>query len=262
MSSYDTIVVSLIPALALNIGSDSLYCNNTPITFVGANAANYDSVHWSTNGSGYFNNPLIINTVYYPSSSDFNMDSLHFILYSDNLCELKSLSTYLKPKQAPYLNLGPDKAICYYDSLSLDAGYGFLSYLWQDSSINQTFLVDSTTGSGNYWVRATAYDGCYNTDTVYITIDSCVSIPDLSSTFKFKVFPNPTHDHITILFNKNIEINRIEILSINGQILQTKNLNSSKETVHLNISSLHKASYFIKVYSKEGYYVVRHFMKL
>ncbi len=262
MSSFDTINVSQIAALSLSIGNDSLFCNYAPINFIGANAANYDSVHWSTNGSGIFNNPQTINATYYPSVSDFNMDSLQFILYSSNLCESISLSTFLKPKQAPYLNLGPDKTICYYNNLILDAGFGFLSYLWQDNTSNQTFLVDSTTGSGNYWVKAVALDGCYNIDSVYITIDSCISIPILSQKRMMRILPNPAHNLITIQFDKPFDFNRIEILSSTGQILNSKNLNLSSNTIELNISSLPKAIYFIKVLSKDGSVVIQHFMKI
>jgi len=77
-----------------------------------------------------------------------------------------------------------------------------------------------------------------------------------------RILPNPAHNLITIQFDKPFDFNRIEILSSTGQILNSKNLNLSSNTIELNISSLPKAIYFIKVLSKDGSVVIQHFMKI
>jgi gliding motility-associated-like protein len=49
------------------------------------------------------------------------------------------------------VDLGNDTSFCVSNPLTLDAGSGYSSYLWQDGSTNQTFTVNA---SGNYSVTA------------------------------------------------------------------------------------------------------------
>jgi PKD repeat protein len=65
---------------------------------------------------------------------------------------------------SPAVNLGNDTVFCNSAiSKVLDAGNGFKSYLWQDSSTNQIFSVND---SGSYWVNVTDYNDCSNADTI------------------------------------------------------------------------------------------------
>ncbi len=61
------------------------------------------------------------------------------------------------------LNL-PDE-IETYDPVTLDAGAGYISYLWQDGSTDQTFLATET---GLHHVTVTDENGCTGYDEVYI----------------------------------------------------------------------------------------------
>lgn len=51
--------------------------------------------------------------------------------------------------------LGSNQNICFGESITLDAGSGYDSYLWQDGSENQTFTVNT---SGTYYVTTTEID--------------------------------------------------------------------------------------------------------
>jgi len=53
----------------------------------------------------------------------------------------------------PKLDLGPDVILCDDTSYTFDAGPGFFSYLWQDSSSAATFQA---VHPGTYWVEATS----------------------------------------------------------------------------------------------------------
>lgn len=64
------------------------------------------------------------------------------------------------------LNLGPDLALCQGQTVTFNAGPGFLSYLWQDMSMNSTY----TTGTaGQYYVWAIDQNQCPSADTVNVT---------------------------------------------------------------------------------------------
>ena len=89
------------------------------------------------------------------------------------------------------VNIGNDTAFCSGEqSFTLDAGSGFVSYLWSDSSTAQTLNVSA---SGTYWVQATDSTNCTATDSINITVfpspvanagnDTSVVDPDCASLF-------------------------------------------------------------------------------
>ncbi|MFC1732487.1 T9SS type A sorting domain-containing protein [candidate division KSB1 bacterium] len=67
----------------------------------------------------------------------------------------------------PIVNLGPDTAYCAGNSVTLDAGSGYASYLWSDNSTSQT-LIASTPGT--YSVTVTDQYGAPGTDAVNVLI--------------------------------------------------------------------------------------------
>ncbi len=71
------------------------------------------------------------------------------------------------------VNLGNDTTICYNDSLILDAGQGFNTYLWDDGNTNQVYkILPDSFGSGTIPFSVTVTDGgCTIIDTINITIN-------------------------------------------------------------------------------------------
>ncbi|GIV33137.1 MAG: hypothetical protein KatS3mg031_0672 [Chitinophagales bacterium] len=67
------------------------------------------------------------------------------------------------------VNLGPDITVCPGSLPVLDAGAGWATYLWSDSSNGQTLVADT---AGAYWVWVTDSSGCTATDTIVISYDS------------------------------------------------------------------------------------------
>ncbi|MBL0341721.1 MAG: T9SS type A sorting domain-containing protein [Bacteroidetes bacterium] len=69
--------------------------------------------------------------------------------------------------QQPPFSLASDSIICDGDSLDLDAGTGFTTYLWSDSTSNQILTVGAT---GSYSVIVTDQNGCSATDSIDVTV--------------------------------------------------------------------------------------------
>ncbi|MCD4732199.1 MAG: PKD domain-containing protein, partial [Bacteroidales bacterium] len=68
----------------------------------------------------------------------------------------------------PQFSLGVDTNICIGDTLILDPGSGYISYLWHDASTSQTFEDFQT---GLYWVEVTNVEGCIKRDSIYVTVN-------------------------------------------------------------------------------------------
>lgn len=80
-------------------------------------------------------------------------------------CGVFSDTVHFISNVAPVVNLGPDLKLCPGQSITLDANNPGASYLWNNSSSQQTLTV---TASGKYWVGVNT--GCgYVYDTVRVT---------------------------------------------------------------------------------------------
>ncbi len=68
---------------------------------------------------------------------------------------------------SPEVDLGTDLQLCEEGTVTFDAGVGYTAYLWPDGSTNQTFSVDKV---GDYMVRIQDAKGCFNTDTISVSL--------------------------------------------------------------------------------------------
>jgi gliding motility-associated-like protein len=69
-------------------------------------------------------------------------------------------------RSANSLNLGADTMICAGNNLQLNAGSGFVNYLWQDNSTDSTFNV---TSPGIFYIHVTDACGGSASDTITVT---------------------------------------------------------------------------------------------
>lgn len=124
----------------------------------------------------------------------------------------------------PTVDLGPDTTICDYESILLDAGNGYTSYLWSElGATTQTILVDSNgtgLGTNSVYVIIVDANGCVNSDTIAITFDDCTDIENAESR-AITIFPNPTNGKLYI----DGEFINIRIYNVIGEILDTTKSN-------------------------------------
>ncbi|MCW8898003.1 MAG: fibronectin type III domain-containing protein [Flavobacteriales bacterium] len=152
-------------------------------------------------------------------------------------------------------NLGNDTIICGTDSLLLDAGAGYATYLWSDSlmSTSQTIIVDSATygiGVHTFYVSVTdSVSNCLSKDTIVVEITTCVGIEDLSSTIDLNVYPNPNKGQFTLnLTTQNTTDLQIRITNIQGQEVFVKNNFDNINVINeeINIGNV-KGVYFLNI---------------
>lgn len=63
----------------------------------------------------------------------------------------------------PEVNISVDSILCFVNSITLDAGNGFSSYLWNTGTVNSSIVANS---DGLYYVTVTDSFGCSNSDSV------------------------------------------------------------------------------------------------
>lgn len=80
---------------------------------------------------------------------------------------------YVKVNQLPNVDIYDYIVDC--DSTTIDAGNGFVSYLWNTDENTQLISV---ADSGFYWVQVTDTLNCVNYDTTYVHIDNSFEVSD------------------------------------------------------------------------------------
>ncbi|MCD4680717.1 MAG: hypothetical protein K8S00_10055, partial [Bacteroidales bacterium] len=81
----------------------------------------------------------------------------------------------------PEPDLGNDTLICYGDTILLDPGMGYSSYLWQDGNTAQIFPASN---SDIYWVQVIDSNLCSTIDSITITTEYCSVVTVLLDSFR------------------------------------------------------------------------------
>jgi hypothetical protein len=106
------------------------------------------------------------------SVSGLIADTFNVVIVDVNGC-MDSSSVMITEPPLMVLNIGNDTAICLNETLVLDGGIGYYTYLWSDSSSTQTTVVNtSMAGSFDYSVSVTNINGCLATDTLNVVVNS------------------------------------------------------------------------------------------
>lgn len=168
--AIDSVQVGFLAVPVVNLGNDSTLCPGTSLVLdAGAGFASYA---WSTGAQ--------------TQQINVTQGGLYTVTVTD-LCNNTDMDDRVILFEAPFsLNLGPDTVVCPSQSLLLDAGAGFATYLWQDGSTNQTFL---STAPGTHWVLTATAANCSYLDS--IEVDFCVGLEDELAS-EMRLFPNPT----------------------------------------------------------------------
>jgi hypothetical protein len=103
--------------------------------------------------------------------------------------------------QAPTINLGLDTLLCIQNTITLNAGFGFNSYLWNTGATSQTLLVDSNNASSSgtlFSVTVTDAKNCNATDEILVTLDVCTGFSNSNLPRGIEIYPNPVADLLTV----------------------------------------------------------------
>lgn len=128
----------------------------------------------------------------------------------------------------PVINLPDSTLLCGNQSVTLNAGSGFSSYLWSTGGTSASETVDSAgfgLGSFPVYVSVTNSNGCAKIDTAIVTWHICTDITtEKLRDFAVNVYPNPTNHELNIAIEGNINGLTLELYSYSGQLVYTQKL--------------------------------------
>ncbi|MBK7852554.1 MAG: T9SS type A sorting domain-containing protein [Bacteroidetes bacterium] len=151
----------------------------------------------------------------------------------------------------PSVNLGADTLLCTEQTIILDAGANFNTYLWQDGRITpqDTFPGLLTEDTLVVSVQVSDSFGCVASDTIQLLYRICTSLNESFSSNSFEIFPNPTTE-VLHLSTPNRIIEKLSLYNVMGECIYS--IRPGKETFDLICNNLTNGIYFIKVQTQYG----------
>ncbi len=178
--------------------------------------------------------------------------SVQYFAVAGGICPSTPMTVNANINSNPLITLGNDTAIESGNSITLDAGTGFATYLW-NTSASTRFL---TTGiSGDYSVLVTDVNGCSASDTITISVVSKTG--SLATTIHTDVYPNPFSDQITVSLG-NISSDVVaKLFTADGKIVFENIIDKLQKQFTLDATNFASGVYFLSLENKESKIVKR-----
>ncbi|MCK4664138.1 MAG: T9SS type A sorting domain-containing protein [Bacteroidales bacterium] len=240
-SNTDNIQITFNPLPIVDLGNDTTLCAGSFLFLQIYH--NYDSYLWSTGAT--------INYIYLDTTiAGLEPYTLSVTVTNNNCTVIDSVEVWFTP--LPVVNLGADTTIFDNQTITLDAGEGFASYLWEDGSTEQTFFIDgATVGLGNKYCFVTVSDtnNCTGNDNIYVNVIHYDDIYEIINS-NIKIYPNPNSGQFYI----NASGYDIEIISQLGEKIY-KRKNNNQSVVFIDLPALKQGIYFIKLSNGNKSYI-------
>lgn len=127
--------------------------------------------------------------------------------------------------------------------------------LLQSGIVNDTGIFEDLQ-AGTYTIQCIDANGCIS-ETLEVLVDMVSSTNHSAATNTVDVFPNPAHSILNINSSNIFDISKIEIYSINGNLITSTNLLSTE----IDVSDLVTGLYMIKMNIEEKI-VIKRFIKI
>jgi len=206
----DIMTLTISKAPQVLAGPDDEICESEPsYTLSLATGSDYTTLQWTTDGTGTFNDPNIINPIYTPSASD-KLDGqvrLSVTAFSEGSCPDASDETLLTIWKLADVFAGIDATICEGDNYQL----------WDANAENYTGLLWSSNGDG-YFTDATHMNPVYNPGenditnglvTLTLTANSAGTCPNMSDNLILTI-----SDGANVYAGEDVSVCETDIISL------------------------------------------------
>jgi len=170
-----TVIVRPYPTLYA--GSDAMVCSNVPYTVFDATTDTLNTIIWTHNGLGYFNDTTIMHPTYIPSTAEYGNITLYMTVINPLGCP-KTDSLILSINYAPIANAGGNQLInCGGSGVVLGSpALPNYVYNWTPtiglSNPNIAQPLANPISNTTYILTITdTINGCFDIDTATITIN-------------------------------------------------------------------------------------------
>lgn len=217
--------VNVLASYTFSLGNDTSVCQGQSVTF---DAGSFNTVVWHNQSTSQYFTTDIAGTIYAQVT---------------NNCGVFNDTVNVNVWPLPVVSLGDTISVCTNTPYTINAGSGFINYLWSTQQTSQEITVSSAIAAQqSFIVTVTDVNGCTGSDDVLIIFTVCSSISPSSEQILW-VYPNPAYESITIDINSDKAFN-VVIYNHGGQIVKEMNVVSGQK---IDISNLSSGNYIITI---------------
>ena len=250
-------------------GNDLISCKEAPIELREAYAYDCDSLYWTTNGDGHFENDTIANTQYHLGNQDLAngeviltlhaVDSINSLSSSVKVCLLDEIQWESEIVGDSVVNIQAQPTSHY----SIERQEG-MQYIWQLEPASVGLIFDHGNEIDILWnlqednaeaILSVTVDSDCETEPIYKRISLIGTGITEWEMVRFDVFPNPTDGTVTLVMGENLNGNAsVEVYNLLGERMLQKQayLSRQSETLSLNLSGMASGLYIIKLSTENG----------
>jgi hypothetical protein len=90
----------------------------------------------------------------------------------------------------------------------------------------------------------------------FIVVENPASVVKIGNNTNYSVYPNPTSGIITIQGVNVNELKLVEVINMIGEKMKVPKFTTNVNDIKLNLTSLPKGMYLIKIFTTSGYDIV------
>lgn len=153
--------------------------------------------------------------------------------------------------EKPEIFLGEDTLICAGDSVEFQVGNDFTNVLWSTGETSHIVLFSS---ENEYSVSAEWQNGCWASDSIFISVDQCLGVESVQANVALQVYPNPTSDVVQVqLLDTEELLTAIRVVDLNGKTVRTVKVINN--TALLRLGDLLQGVYIIRAESGQRHWI-------
>lgn len=232
--STDSVSVGVNALPVLNVtGNPSTACFGIPAVLSATGASSY---LWSTSDT-----TSTTSVIYFASN-------MTYVTGTDTNGCSSTDSIYVTVNQLPVVTVQiPQSTVCVDDGVLALTGGSPSGGVWSGPGVSSGSFTPSIAGLGSQTIVYTYTDanGCVSSSSDVILVDPCTGIAEFGNEFGMIAFPNPASDNISVKWNSELAINRIEIVDVTGRVVISTSV-ANGNNVEINISELPAGMYTLR----------------
>ncbi|HBZ67805.1 MAG TPA: hypothetical protein DEO70_13305 [Bacteroidales bacterium] len=177
ITECNSIIVTVVPHPELFAGTMDSVCEKADYHVTDATATNYTSVYWTSDGTGSFVDPTVLNPIYRQGSGDIVIrDTVNLIMtvIGDAPCGPYSDTLVLIINPLPVITVNDTNPLICRDSLFTFIADGAFSYSWSPatglSDSTGNIVTASPWSTTSYLITGTSPEGCVDSLRVSVTV--------------------------------------------------------------------------------------------
>ncbi len=243
----DTVTYTLISSPVVNAGGPLSVCGSNDIVLDQASAENYNTLYWTTDGDGMFDDDQLVNPVYTPGENDITNGGvvLSMIARGSEICGDIVDEAQITIMQTATVDAGADADICPMLTYTIEDAHAadYNTVMWTTSgdgnfddatNINATYIPgdnDKEIKEVTLTLTATNMTECPEvTDEMVLTLN-CTDIAEASENTKLLIFPNPNNGEFFLSLESSVK-DQVDIAIYNAQgmiVYLTKDIDINSE---------------------------------